>query len=236
MIEIITSPVGWVSAYEQNKYEFNYLVDFGSLTVYNLGANTPTQIDTFSAPLAAQFKVGDLLRIIQFSPLYFESTITNISGAVITLSEVRTTGLAATLMNVTKVVSDKIKLSLYVAQLDLGIGFTKLVDIYAIYRDGKHVVDVRGYLQDYFRDIKVPPVTGIDKELFCNYKLCLADTPLLILGSIVNSAYSTVKGLNTSNYVTAGAAMRIGNIEVFNSKQSIYSRINGGSIENLLIT
>lgn len=235
MIEIVTQPDDWVSAYEPNKFEFKYYTDLGLFAIYNLGANTNLQFDTFSIGLVALFSVGDTLRLTLGLSIT-EHEIIDITGTIVTLGTVRSTALSATNYGVEKLKKDKIQLSLYVGQLTVGTVFSKLADIYVIYRNGVHSVDVRGYLQDYFRNIEVPPVTGYDNELYCNYKLVINDGTDQLIGAVKNSAYSTIQGLNDTTHVSSGVALRAGSVEMFNSNQSIYSRINGNTIETLLLT
>lgn len=235
MIEIVTQPNQWMSVYEQNKFEFKYYTDVGWFAVYNLGANTNLQFDTFSVGAVALFSVGDTIRFA-FGWFLTEHEIIDITGTIVTLGTVFSIALAATNYQVEKLKKDKIQLSLYVGQLTVGIPFTKLADIYVIYRNGVHSVDVRGYLQDYFRNIKVPPVVGYDNELYCNYKLVINDGTDQLIGTVKNSAYSTIQGLNATTHVSAGAALRVGAVEMFNSNPSIYSRINGNTIETLILT
>jgi hypothetical protein len=149
------------------------------------------------------------------------------------MSEKRTLLSPATFNATIEILQEGVEqVSIYVARLNIGVTWSKLADLYVIFRNGKHSVDVQGYLQDYFTNIQPPPVEGVDNELWVNYKLMINS---MQLGNIHSSAYSTIEGLGASQYATAGKALRIGAVETFTGKNSIYSRINASTIENILV-
>lgn len=234
MIVVIEQPDEWASAYEPNKFSFRYETYVGIFSVYAAGAGTNLRFDTGSAALTSLFSVGMKLKFT-FASIDSFHTVISIVGNIVTFDTITPVAISPTSNDVYIITMDKVEVSLYVGQLTIGVTFTKLVDIYVIYREGVHSVDVRGYLQDYFRNIKVPPVVGYDNELYCNYKLVINDGTDELIGTVKNSAYSTIQGLNDTTHVSVGAALRVGAVEMFNANQSIYSRINGNTIETLLI-
>jgi hypothetical protein len=230
MIQIVTQPVNeWVSAYEPNLFEFKYGSNVGTFIVYALAVGDNWKIDTGSAAITALFKVGSTV----FLDGSYQHVIIDITGKLLTLAEKRTWLSPATFNATIDIIQEGVKqVSIYVARLNVGVPWSKLADLYVIFRNGKHSVDVQGYLQDYFRNIQPPPVVGVDNELWVNYKLMVNG---MQLGNIHSSAYSTIEGLGASEYATAGKALRIGAVETFTGKNSIYSRINASIIENILV-
>jgi hypothetical protein len=230
MIQTVTQPANeWVSAYEPNLFEFKYFSNAGAFIVYALAVGDNWKINTGSAAITALFKVGSTV----FVGGSYQDVIIDITGNVLTMAEKRTLLSPATFNATIEILHEGVEqVSIYVARLNIGVTWSKLADLYVIFRNGKHSVDVQGYLQDYFTNIQPPPVTGVDNELWVNYKLMINN---MQLGNIHSSAYSTIEGLGASQYATAGKALRIGAIETFTGKNSIYSRINASTIENILV-
>lgn len=231
MITVVTEPANeWVSAYEPNLFEFKHFSNVGTFIFYAFTVGENWKIDTGSSAITDLFKVGSTV----FVAGLYQDVIIDITGNVLTMADKRTFLTGATFNATIDILQEGVaQVSIYIARLNVGVTWSKLADLYVIFRNGKHSVDVQGYLQDYFRNIKPPPVTGIDNELWVNYKLMYGN---LQLGDIHSSAYSTIEGLGASQYATVGKPLRIGAVETFAGKRSIYSRINASTIENILVS
>ena len=234
MITIIEQPAAWIAAYDSNRFEFQYSQSVGLFTVTDNLAGTHRVIQAGAG--VSMFYAGQYVQVtISGTPYFTKVLSTDIGTGDVTLE--LPAGLSST-PNCDVVVywDDPVEVILEAGNTAVGIPFAEVAKINVVCRASVYAIDVLGYLQDYFKNIQKPPVVGIDKELFCHYRLKLNDGALFPLGSVKSCAYSTIENLNASAYVaTAGTPLRVGAVEVFNGEQSIYSRIVGNYILTNLI-
>lgn len=229
MIKIIQQPDNWSAAYSDNTYKFYNLsyVDKCSLAA---SVGDPYEFIVANSSISALFKVGDTI--------YFGTDVvakvTKVTGLNITTDIIRSI-LDAGIINTTFYYNNITPLSvdLMVGRITESEAYSKIISIKVINRLGLYSINLEGYLQDVFMNIQPPPVVGVDKELYCNFKLVLSDANEVLIGTEKSCAYSTIEDLTP--YLTGGDILRVGDVEIFNSKESIYSRISGLTIQTLLL-
>lgn len=229
MIKIIQEPDNWTAAYVDNTHKF-YRFSYVGIAVLAASVGDPYEFIVPNSSIAALFKVGDTI----YFGIDVVAKVTAVVGLNITTDIIRLI-LDPPTINTTFYYNNTPPLSidLMVGRVTVGQPYAKLISIRVINRLGIYSINVEGYLQDVFMNLQPPPVVGVDNELFCNFKLVLSDASEVLIGTAKSCAYSTLEDLVT--YTTGGDVLRVGDVESFNGKQSIYSRINGLTIETKLL-
>lgn len=216
MIIYDSTPDKWTSIYEPINYKFT---DRTSLGNYNVAINVGLNVSQISAGGGiGLFSVNDIVAADIGGVLYV-GVVESIVGPIARLD--RNLGVSGLSRPIYKLDNTNKTIDLFVGKIAAGIPLTKLVSLISTPKEGVHNVDVAGYLQDYFENIQRPPVLGVDKELFCNYRLGATD--------LRYGLYSTQPDVNL---LAPGSALRVNALEIFAGQGSLFTRLMANSTQN----
>jgi hypothetical protein len=216
MIIFDSIPDKWTAIYEPCIYRFKDKTSLGNYDLtFNLGLNV-TEITAGAG--VVNFSEGQIINFV-VSSVNYTAIVDSISGTDVILD--RDLAIIGTGIEIFKLSNSNINLDLFVGKIAAGIPLSKLVSIISVPVLGQHEINAAGYLQDYFENIQKPPVLGVDKELFCNYRL--GSTALRY------GLYGTQSGVNS---LPAGSLLRIGALETFAGQGSLFTRLMANSTQN----
>jgi hypothetical protein len=220
MITIISQPDKWTSVYEPCLYEFRDITNLGTFDITDNYTFNKAVISAGTGII--NFYVGQVVGFT-ISAVYYVANVTAISGseAILDLPIFLATYPS---IDIQEYNNSPLQVSLNVGKIASGYPMELLSNIYAVPSLGLYSLDVSGYLQDYFSNIAKPPVTGIDKELYCNYQLNEL--------TMKYGLYSTQEDINS---LPVSSVLRVGDVETFSGQGSVYTRLMSNFVQNFTI-
>jgi hypothetical protein len=231
MIELITEPALWSSAYEKIIYEFKKSSNIGPFDVTDNYTFNKRVIQAGASK--SLFVIGTYIKITIGFNTYFVKILAYSGTDVVIdlpLAYSSITGCPVELVS-----TEPLNLKLKIGRIANSVPMTEFVSIKAVSKNQIYKVDISGFIQDYFGNIDKPPVIGYDPDLYCNFQLVGDFGYSINIGEIRNSVYSTIEGIDSTAYVVGPEPLKSNStIEKFNGQLSIFSRIIGNFIKTYL--
>lgn len=246
MINIVSTPSQWTSAYQPCKY---VIQDFNTyLGPYTVASHTVTgqYKITVGVGVINRFAIGDVLQIVSgFQQA--RGVVVSLTATEVIFTTTLPTGFVLTGTYFNQYPFKKQRFILRVGYRSGNPGavdkplsdYVECISVPKVNTFNDFEIDVRGYLQSALKLIE-KPVYLDDKDLpkFLHYQLFLKvdDDTLFTIGGIKYVLNATLDSLNASLYATTGKPLIDDNPIVIIGEKFIQNRIVGDSIESETIT